>query len=170
VGTSIVDFGLQSIVLIAFMIIFRYHFFGWNVLLLPLAFVGLVLFTTTVSIWVSALNVRYRDTQHLLNLILLAWFWLTPIVYPAGLLQDKLGALGFKVYLVLNPVGDIVMAFQRALYAQVQPAGAASPVLASLSVGQLALVMVWVIVLSTLLLLAAWRSFFRLSGDFAEDL
>ena len=43
-----------------------------------------VIFTTAVGLLVSAFNVRYRDTQHLVGLGLLAWFWLTPIVYPAA--------------------------------------------------------------------------------------
>ena len=53
-------------------------------MLYPLSFLTLVVFTTALTFWVSALNVRYRDVQHLIGLALLVWFWMTPIVYPGG--------------------------------------------------------------------------------------
>ncbi len=43
-----------------------------------------LLLTVGLSLIVSALNVRFRDTQHLVEVILLAWFWLNPVVYGAG--------------------------------------------------------------------------------------
>ena len=52
--------------------------------LYPFAFVALLLITAAMTMFVSALNVRYRDVQHLIGLALLVWFWLTPIVYAAG--------------------------------------------------------------------------------------
>ena len=77
--------------------------------------------------WVSALNVRYRDVQHLLNLGLLVWFWMTPIVYPArarcsssSSTDSAAGINLFNLYL-LNPLASIVGGFQRALYATVSP-------------------------------------------------
>ena len=52
------------------------------------------MFTVALSLLVAALNVRYRDTQHLLEVALLAWFWLNPIVYDVGLVRDKLRRAG----------------------------------------------------------------------------
>jgi ABC-2 type transport system permease protein len=172
-GSALVDFALQGLVLAIFMVALRYSFAGANLLLLPLAMFALLAFTSALAFWVSALNVRYRDTQHLLGLALLAWFWLTPVVYPGGLVYRKL-ALGhhpwlFKLFL-LNPMADIVFGFQRALYAHVQPRGAAQAVLIPVSVGWLALVLGAVSVGSLVLLWLAWRTFFHLSGDFAEEL
>jgi hypothetical protein len=67
-------------------------------------------------------------------------------------------------------MADIVFGFQRALYAHVQPRGAAQAVLIPVSVGWLALVLGAVSVGSLVLLWLAWRTFFHLSGDFAEEL
>ncbi len=50
----------------------------------------MLVFTTALGLWLGALNVRYRDVGHLLNIALLVWFWGTPIVYAGGLVQDKL--------------------------------------------------------------------------------
>jgi ABC-2 type transport system permease protein len=164
------------------MILFRAGHFGLNLLLLPLAMVALLTFTSAMVIWVAALNVRYRDTQHLLNLALLVWFWLTPVVYPSVTIYDQFahkhvfGVSALYLYLA-NPMADIVMGFQRALYGVVSPvtfdaAGhrVVNPVLFPVGVGWLAVLLASVAAGSTILLLLAWRSFFRLSGDFAEEL
>lgn len=177
VGVSLVDLALQMAVLIVALLVFQHPFIGWNLLLFPLALVALLLFTTAAAYIVAGMNVRYRDTQHLMNLLLLAWFWFTPIVYPASLMQDRLsnvfGVNLFPVYLVLNPLADIIFAFQRAFYgAQVQtlPDGRQVQVLVNLTVVQLAALMLAVIAGSAALLWWTWRSFFKLSGDFAEEL
>jgi ABC-2 type transport system permease protein len=175
VGVALVDFILQSTVLFVFLIVSGYGFHLGTIGLYPLAFVCLLVFTTAVSLWVSALNVRYRDIQHLLGLGLLVWFWLTPIVYPGFQVQDKLtrthiaGVNLWYVYL-LNPMASIVFGFQRALYAVVQPDPAADPILPVVSVGWLAAALSIALVASIVMLYLMWRTFFALSGDFAEEL
>jgi len=62
------------------------------------------------------------------------------------------------------------MGFQRALYAIPQPAGADKPVLPPVSLGWLAMVVGAVTIGSILLVMLAWRTFFQMSGDFAEEL
>jgi ABC-2 type transport system permease protein len=176
-GTALVDFGLQGVVLAAFMLAFRYDFWGMNLLLLPLSFGALVLFTLAVGMFVSAVNVRYRDTQHLLTVALLLWFWFTPIIYPSGLMYEKLsradvlGVSAFHLVLV-NPMVGITEGFHRALYRVVTPVGAEGPVqiLLPVGLGWLALLITGIAVGSLVLLWLAWRSFFRMSGDFAEEL
>jgi ABC-type polysaccharide/polyol phosphate export permease len=71
------------------------------------------------------------------------------------------------VYL-LNPLTPIVSGFQRALYATVSPGGIR--VLPDVSVLWLVVVIGAVLAFSCLLFLYTWRLFFRLSGDFAEEL
>src|SRR5207253_3225554 len=100
-----------------FMAITRYPFLGLNLVLLPLSLVALFAFTAAMALWVAALNVRYRDTQHLLNIGLTLWFWLTPVVYPSGFVFARIGHRPFLWDLFLaNPMGTIIMGFQRALY------------------------------------------------------
>jgi ABC-2 type transport system permease protein len=172
-GVAGFDFVLQSIVLLLFVAILPGVGFDPVVLwLYPLAIVVLFVFTTALSLWVSALNVRYRDVGHLLSLTLLVWFWATPIVYQGALVQDKiqgflvLGVDAWTLYL-LNPMTVIVLAFQRALYGLPSDAG---PVLPTMSLGQLTTLVLAVLAVSVLFLLLAWRVFFRRSGDFAEEL
>ena len=136
---------------------------------------SLVVFATALSLWIAALNVRYRDVGHLLNLALLVWFWATPIVYQGWLVQDKLETiriLGFDAWVLylLNPVAVIVLGFQRALYGVVVPEPGEDPVLPLIGLSAQTGMLFALLGVSVLLLFLAWRSFFHRSGDFAEEL
>jgi ABC-2 type transport system permease protein len=177
IGSAGVDFLTQALVLIVFMAVLRYGVFGWNLLLLPLSLVALLLFTVALALFASALNVRYRDTQHLLSVLLLVWFWLTPVVYPSALVWQTLGRHEvFKILYLANPVTAAVMGFQRALYGVVTPVVTEggqvvqAPALAPVSVAWLVMLLVAVAIGSALLLLLTWRFYFHRSGDFAEEL
>ena len=108
------------------------------------------------------LNVHYRDTQHLLELVLMAWFWLTPIVYNHQLIADRRGANDWVA--MLNPITSVVLVFQRALH---------NP-----PPGYIPDVSLWLYTRNTVLLTAAaflllagsLRLFGRLEGDLAENI
>jgi ABC-type polysaccharide/polyol phosphate export permease len=176
VGVALVDFGLQSAVLLIFMVVSGYGFHLEALLLYPLSFVTLVVFTTAVTFWASAVNVRYRDVQHLIGLALIVWFWLTPIVYPGAQVQAFLLAHSSRVNLwnlfMLNPLTPIVLGFQRALYFTVAPMtpNGPLPVLPLVSVAWLVAVIGGMLLICLGLLVYTWRLYFRLSGDFAEEL
>ena len=170
VGVCLVDFVLQSGVLILFFIVSGYGFKLDAIWLYPFAFVALLLITVAFTLLVSALNVRYRDVQHLIGLALLVWFWMTPIVYGAGtvytsMVGSRVGITGWRIYL-LNPVTWVVIGFQRALYHT--PEGL--KYLAPYSAGQLAIGLSAVCVVAAIAVYLSWRLFFSMSGDFAEEL
>jgi ABC-2 type transport system permease protein len=168
IGASLVNFGYQWVVLLAALLVFGYPFLGPALVLVPLALVVLLLFLAAVGVATSAFNVRYRDTQHLVDLALLAWFWATPIVYQGPkLIEENLGPGAVEVYL-LNPLANVVLAFQRALYG-----GTSSEAVAELPDPGIAWYAGRLAVLgaaSAILLYLAWRAFYRMSGDFAEEL
>ena len=173
VGSSLVFFFLQLIVLAIALVIARD---APALSYLPLVLVALfavVLFTSSLAIFLSALNVYYRDTQHLLEIVLMAWFWATPIVYPYRLIADPLTRHHLIWLFFLNPMTAIVITFQRALYAKVDPVNAAGTVVHVLSpnsptwyLGELAIV----IGVSTVLFALALHVFGRMEGNFAEEL
>ena len=120
---TLVDFVLQSAVLLVFMLVIGYGFHLQAIWMYPARRSStLLVFTLAVTFWVAGLNVRYRDVQHLLNLGLLVWFWLTPIVYQGALVQElphrAVGRPLWNLFL-LNPLATIVFGFQRALYGTV---------------------------------------------------
>lgn len=169
VGVALVDFVLQSAVFFAYLLIRGYGFHIDALWLYPLAFVALLVLSVAVAFWASALNVRYRDVQHLVGLGLLVWFWVTPIVYSAATVYHALVERGdvwaWKVFLA-NPLSWVVFGFQGALY----HSSDADTVLAPMSDGQLATGLGVVIAVGTLVLYGTWRLFFSMSGDFAEEL
>src|SRR3546814_17251061 len=106
VGANLVHFFLQTLVLLAALVIFRYDVaFEYLWLVIPALAVLLVL-AAGFGILFAALNVYARDLQHLLELVMLAWFWLTPIVYAWQLPADKLSESGLSTrHQLPNPLG-----------------------------------------------------------------
>jgi ABC-2 type transport system permease protein len=174
VGVALFDLLLQSVVLVAFILISGHGFRLGELWLYPFALVTLLVFTTAVTLWLAALNVRYRDVGHLLGLGLLVWFWLTPIVYQGHLVQREFrgfmiaGLDAWNLY-VANPLATIVLSVQRALYGA-GTAVPAEPVLPTVSLTWHAATLGILLAISIGLLVLAWRSFFDRSGDFAEEL
>ena len=129
VGSMLVHFFLQSSVLFIVLAIVRWDVAWAYIPLIPVALVVLLLLTSALGILLSAVNVYLRDTSHFLELALLAWFWLTPIVYQFELVGQR-GGWSKYVWLA-NPVTPIVILFQRAIYAQMwnpHPKGGGPPV------------------------------------------
>jgi ABC-2 type transport system permease protein len=175
VGVALVDFVLQSAVFLLYILVSGYGFHLPELVIYPLAFATLLVFTLALTFWLAALNVRYRDIQHLLNVALLVWFWMTPIVYSAFQVQEVLARrkiLGVSLWGLYqaNPLASIAMGFQRALYAVIRPVGSEQPILPGVSLAWLAGVLAIVLAASVAFLLYTWRRFFELSGDFAEEL
>jgi ABC-2 type transport system permease protein len=177
VGVALVDFVLQSAVLLVFILVSGYGFHWPELALWPLAAVTLVVLTVALSMWIAAVNVRYRDVGHLLNIALIVWFWATPIVYSEYQVQKLaqggtgtlLGVDRFTLYL-LNPLTDVVAGFHRALYGVITPEGATTPVLFDQSLAWVAGILAITLVASLVVLRFTWAYFFVRSGDFAEEL
>jgi ABC-2 type transport system permease protein len=170
VGFALVHFVLQLGVLFVALVVFQYDFWGPQLLLMIPALAVAVLFTTALGWLVSALNVRYRDTYHVLELAMLAWFWLTPTVYAAGLVAKLLGPHGLYRAFFLDPMAIVAATMQRAIYKAdaVTPAG--QRVLADGGYAWYLEMLGIAAVVSLLLLLLARRTFRRMSADFAEEL
>ncbi len=172
VGFNVVQLGLQLGVMIVVMVAtgFTQIFSAWLLLAVPAIAVALVL-ATGLAFLVSALNVRYRDTQHLVEIILMAGFWLNPIVYPIILVEREIGDSILAPIYWLNPMADVVVSMQRALYSgDAGITGTTDKVLASdnlwFYVERLA---VGGVIAAAVLAVGVWV-FHRMSADFAENL
>ena len=169
VGFAGVHFVLQLGVLLVVLALFYRDAFGPQLVLLVPALAVVLVFATAMALLASALNVRFRDVEHLLEVILLAWFWLTPIVYPVTYVRDELAGSPwlFRLYMA-NPMTGVVTAMQRAIYVhpvtggrQILPAGGYGFYLTWLGVGG---------AIALALLAAGLWTFRRLQADFAEEL
>jgi len=117
IGSMLIHFFLQSLVLFAVLLLIQWDVAWAYMALLPLALLVLLVLTGGLGILLSATNVYLRDTQHFLELALLAWFWVTPIVYAFMTIGRRPGGW-FKYAWMANPVTPIVLIFQRAIYAR----------------------------------------------------
>ena len=169
VGFAGVHFVLQLGVLLALLAVFYRDAFGAQLVLLVPALAVVTVFATAMALLASALNVRFRDVEHLLEVILLAWFWLTPIVYPVTFVRDQLAGSPwlFRLYMA-NPMAGVVTAMQRAIY--VHPVTGGRQIL---PVGGYGFYLTWLGVAGAialaLLAVGLW-TFRRLQADFAEEL
>ena len=88
-------------------------------LLIPLALLVLLVFATALGLMLAASNVYLRDVQYLVEVTLLFWFWMTPIVYAWTNVQGSSSPAHYRwlmhIYLA-NPMANVVLAFQRALW------------------------------------------------------
>jgi ABC-2 type transport system permease protein len=175
VGFAGVHILLQLLVFFVFLVPFYPDAFGSQLWLLAPALAVAVAFTVAMSLLASALNVRYRDVQHLLEIVMLAWFWLTPIVYPVTVVRDRLADEGllwlFKLYMA-NPMTAVVVAAQRAIYNHPVVATAEGP-RQVLPAGGYGFYLQWLGVaaaVSAVLLAVGLWTFRRLQTDFAEEL
>jgi ABC-2 type transport system permease protein len=187
VGSAFVFFLFQSIVLLVFMFAF-WHRPDWSAIWLVIpALAAIMVFAAALAVFLSAVNVYLRDTQHLVEVILLAWFWAIPGIYAfSGRVHDNLVThkiLGIRLIWVyfLNPVTPVVMSFQRVFWNVVHPrytfktgplAHKLIPngVMAKYGIHWFVAADLVVLGVSLVLLLGAMVVFGRLEGNFAEEL
>lgn len=162
VGSALVNFGVQLLILVVAMIVLqsfpnpvRLHY------LFP-AFLLVIMFATALALLLSAMNVYLRDVQYLVEVGTMILMWASPIVYSWGMVSGILGSGPLLTAYTLNPLTVSVLGFQYALW------GAGSdPALFPESL----LGILWIecgIVL--LLLVLAYRTFRRMQGNFAQAL
>lgn len=110
VGAGLVDFLISFVVLAGLM--WFYHIpVGWNILWLPLLVLLAMLTALAVGLWLSALNVQYRDVQQMIPFIVQAWFYASPVVYSAGIIPSA----KWKLVYALNPMAGVIQGFRWAL-------------------------------------------------------
>jgi lipopolysaccharide transport system permease protein len=106
---GLVDFLLAFTILIVMMLYYGIYP-TINVIWLP-ALLLMALFTSMgVSLWLSAMNVQFRDVKYMIPFITQAWLFLTPIAYPSSLLDEP-----WRTIYGLNPMAGVVEGFRWAL-------------------------------------------------------
>jgi lipopolysaccharide transport system permease protein len=107
--SPLVDFTIAFVILLGMML-----YYGFvptiNILLLP-AFILLAIATSLgVGLWLSALNVQYRDFQYTVPFIIQLWLFASPVVYPSSLLPES-----YRLIYGLNPMAGVIEGFRWAL-------------------------------------------------------
>ncbi len=171
-GAAGVHLLLQSVVLLGALAVFhRVPSAEFAPLILPAVLV-LIVVTAAFSIALAAVNVYLRDTQHLLELTLIAWFWGSAIVYGFGPVTQRLAEQGVPDWVfLLNPIVPIVLVFQRVFYnPTIWTPGNKGYVLPDHPVNWYLGVLGLVFIASMALLVGALAVFGRLEDNFAEEI
>ena len=144
---GLVDFALAAVVLAAMMV-----YYGvaptraiWA---LPLFILLAVATALAVGLWLSTLNVQFRDVRYAIPFLTQFWLFATPIAYPASLVPER-----WRPLVGLNPMAGVVEGFRWALLGSAQTTGA----------------MIWVSVAVVAVLLASGLVYFRrMEKSFAD--
>ena len=107
VAAGLVDLGIGFLLLIVLMF---YYSVGLHLslLLLPLLIVLLTLLALGVGMWMSALNVKYRDVRYALPFLMQVWLFASPVIYPV---PER-----WRWLLALNPMTGVVQGFRAAFF------------------------------------------------------
>jgi lipopolysaccharide transport system permease protein len=109
---GLIDFAVGFVVLIVLMLLYGIVPTA-AVVLLPLFLLLAILTALGFGLWLSALNVRYRDIGYLIPFLVQIWLYLTPVIYSVSLVPER-----FQFLLGLNPMTSVVMGFRWVLLGQ----------------------------------------------------
>lgn len=109
---KIYDFLLASIIFVFFLIFYKVPIPSL-IIFLPLILLIQIFFSLGLSFFLSAANLFYRDVQYLINLVILVWFYLTPIIYPVELAPQKA-----RFVFQINPMSVLINAERRTIFGQ----------------------------------------------------
>jgi lipopolysaccharide transport system permease protein len=91
---GLLDFFIAMTVLGALMIYYRF---------VPMCAVG-------VGLWLSALNVEYRDIRYVIPFLIQLWMFVSPVIYPVSIVKEE-----YRWLLALNPMGGVIEAYRSCL-------------------------------------------------------
>jgi lipopolysaccharide transport system permease protein len=88
-----------------------YHFIPNIGLFLFPVLIGLTfLCAVGVGLWLSALNVQYRDIRYVIPFLIQLWMFVSPVIYPVSMVKEK-----YQWLLALNPMGGLIKAYRASL-------------------------------------------------------
>lgn len=109
---KIYDFLLASIIFIAFLIFYKVSITSL-IVFLPLVLLIQIFFSLGISFFLSAANLFYRDVQYLISLLIMIWFYITPIIYPVELAPQKA-----RFIFQFNPMSVLINAERRTIFGE----------------------------------------------------
>jgi lipopolysaccharide transport system permease protein len=144
---GLVDFFIAFVILLGMMAYYRIVP-GWTIVALPGLILLAIATALAVGLWLSALNVQYRDVRYTINFLVQVWLFATPVAYPSSIIPQR-----WRPLYGLNPMAGVVEGFRWALLGKTDPPGA----------------LLWVSVAVVILLLIGGLYYFRrMEQQFAD--
>lgn len=110
VGAGLVDLGIAFVVLVPLMFYYGVTI-SWSILMLPVLVMLTALLALGVGMWLSALNVKYRDVRFALPFLVQLWMFVSPVIYPTSFLPQR-----WRLLFAVNPMTGIIEGFRSALF------------------------------------------------------
>jgi ABC-2 type transport system permease protein len=147
IGTGLVNLGLSLIPLLLIMLAVHKPI-QWSILFLPISILFLTAFALGISLILSTMTVYFPDIKEMYQIIVQAWMYLTPIMYPSDILPEQ-----YRYWMLhLNPMYYMIQMFRAPIYEGTLPA---------------ADILVPGSVIALLTLLVGWIYFANRADDFA---
>jgi len=115
ISSNVVSYFLELIILFIFMIVAKYPFYRL-LYLLPILVIVQLFLVIGISLFFSSINVYFRDTQHLVNIFIMIWFYVTPIIYPLSMVPQR-----YLKFMVLNPMTPLIEFYRTIFYYSKNP-------------------------------------------------
>jgi homopolymeric O-antigen transport system permease protein len=124
--SSMVNFLIGLPVFFGMALVFGVKLTPW-VLFVPIVLLVQVIFSVGIGLMLATLNVYYRDTQIIMEVLMLAWFFVTPIFWDARIMPETRLLLGIvwpvrRLVYILNPMASVIASYRDTMYWGVQPA------------------------------------------------
>jgi homopolymeric O-antigen transport system permease protein len=113
--SNLINLGL-SLIPLALLVLLMRHPFYWTWLYLPVPLLALTIFTMGMCFFFAVANVYYRDVAHILQIVLSAWFYVTPIIYSLDFIPAK-----HRWIFKLNPIIYVINGFRLSVYYGILP-------------------------------------------------
>jgi lipopolysaccharide transport system permease protein len=119
--SGLMDFAIQFVLFLGIILVMSWRGWydgglGWGVLLAPVFVLLCMVVALSVGLWLTALNVKYRDVGQLVPFLIQMWMWLTPVAYPSSMVPE-----GWRLLYGLNPMTGVVETFRWALFPKAVP-------------------------------------------------
>ena len=147
VMAGLADFGIAFVVLLGMLLVYQIPLTLRLLVLPPLILLALVT-ALAIGLWLSAMNVKYRDVRYTLPFLTQLWLYATPIAYSSSLIPEH-----WRWLYCLNPMTGVVEGFRWAMLGKASPVGSSIFVSAGVVV---------------LLFLGGLIYFKRIEGSFAD--
>ena len=105
--SGILDFLISSVIFIGICIFYNATPQVAGIILIPFLLFLVIMVAIGCGLWLSALNVEYRDFQYVIPFLIQIWMFATPVIYPSTLFPEK-----YRWLLALNPMCGIIEVFR----------------------------------------------------------
>jgi lipopolysaccharide transport system permease protein len=106
---GLLDFAI-AVLLLAFLMVYYQFVPGVGLILFPVLVALTFVCAVSVGLWLSALNVQYRDIRYVIPFLIQIWLFVSPVIYPVSFVNER-----FRWILAVNPMGGVIHAYRASL-------------------------------------------------------